>query len=105
MYFHWKYQADKNLVQRDDFRTIVRPGAFSEEPGTGKLSIGRTHVTGSIPVGGCSVRLCLLINCADDREMMLSKSWCYCWIGMMLVDLQLTLLVVERLRLKGFWML
>jgi hypothetical protein len=53
VYFHWKYQADKNLVQRDAFKwTIVRPGAFNDDPGTGKLSIGRTHVTGSISVSG-----------------------------------------------------
>jgi hypothetical protein len=52
-YFHWKYEADKNLVQRDTFKwTIVRPGAFNDEPGTDKLSIGRTHVTGSISVSG-----------------------------------------------------
>jgi len=50
-YFHWEYQADKNLVQSDAFKwTIVRPGGFNEEPGTGKLSIGRTHVTGYISV-------------------------------------------------------
>jgi hypothetical protein len=50
-YFHWKYQADKNLARRDSFKwTIVRPGAFNDEPGTNKLFIGRTHVTGSIAV-------------------------------------------------------
>jgi len=50
-YFHWKYEADKNLVQRDAFKwTIVRPGGFNDEPGVNKLSIGRTHVTGSIAV-------------------------------------------------------
>jgi hypothetical protein len=54
-YFHWKYQADKNLVQRDTFKwTIVRLRAFDDEPSTNKLSIGRTHVTGSIAVGSHS---------------------------------------------------
>ncbi|KAG8872922.1 hypothetical protein FRB97_007262 [Tulasnella sp. 331] len=47
-YMHWKYEADKNLSKREGFRwTILRPGGLTEEPGTGKASIGRTHL-GSI---------------------------------------------------------
>jgi hypothetical protein len=54
-YFHWKYEADKNLVRRDAFKwTIVRPGGFNDDPGADKLFIGRTHVTGSIAVSSQS---------------------------------------------------
>jgi hypothetical protein len=62
-YFHWKYEADKNLVRRDTFKwTIIRPGAFNEEPGKGRLSIGRTHVTGSIAVSGHTNQYSVLIR-------------------------------------------
>jgi len=45
VYMHWKYEADKNLVKRDAFKwTILRPGGLSNEPGSGKASIGRTHL-------------------------------------------------------------
>ena len=104
-YFHWKYEADKNLVQCDAFKwTIVRPGAFNKEPGMGKLSIGRTHITGSIAVSGHSGRFRLSFECSDYRVMMSPKSWHYCWIEKMLPGLPLTLLV-ETLRLKRGWML
>jgi hypothetical protein len=41
---HWKYEADKNLGKRDAFKwTISRPGRLTDEPGTGKVSVGKTH--------------------------------------------------------------
>ena len=47
---NWKYEADKNLVKRTAFKwTILRPGLYADEPGTGKVSIGRTHLK-PIPV-------------------------------------------------------
>jgi nucleoside-diphosphate-sugar epimerase len=47
----WKYEADKNLIKRDKFKwTILRPGGFSGEPSTGKVEMGRTHLTSMIPV-------------------------------------------------------
>lgn len=47
---HWKYEADKNLVARTAFTwTILRPGGLTEGPGTGKASIGRTHMIPTIP--------------------------------------------------------
>ncbi|KAJ3529247.1 hypothetical protein NMY22_g9069 [Coprinellus aureogranulatus] len=50
-YVHWKYEADKNLVQRKAFDwTIVRPGFLLDEAGTGKVSLGRTHLYPGIPV-------------------------------------------------------
>jgi NAD(P)H-binding len=51
MYYKWKYEADKNLVARTAFRwTILRPGTLTDEPGTGLVEIGRTHLKQGIPV-------------------------------------------------------
>jgi hypothetical protein len=51
VYIKCKYEADKNLVKRDAFKwTILRPGVLNNEPGTGKASIGRTHLTPTISV-------------------------------------------------------
>lgn len=48
-YFKYKLEADKNLVKRTAFKwTILRPGHLTEEKGTGKASIGRTHLSPSI---------------------------------------------------------
>lgn len=49
-YFHWKYEADKELYGRTIFKwTILRPGALLDDAGSGKVSVGRTHLK-SIPV-------------------------------------------------------
>lgn len=50
-YMQAKYDADKNLAKRDAFKwTILRPGGLSNEPGTGKASIGKAHLTHQISV-------------------------------------------------------
>ena len=52
-YMRWKYEADTNLVNRGTFKwTILRPGGLSNDPGTGKASVGRTHLRPTIPVSG-----------------------------------------------------
>ncbi|KIM81998.1 hypothetical protein PILCRDRAFT_820886 [Piloderma croceum F 1598] len=44
-YMRWKYEADKNLVKRSSFKwTIVRPGGLTNDEGTGKATIGKTHI-------------------------------------------------------------
>ncbi|KAF5347317.1 hypothetical protein D9756_009915 [Leucocoprinus leucothites] len=64
-FVHWKYEADKNLVQRTTFKwTILRPGTLKDEPGTGKATIGRTHLRPGIPRDDVAKTLALLI----DRE-------------------------------------
>jgi len=64
-YMKWKYEADKNLVKRDAFKwTILRPGGLNNEPGTGKASIGRTHLTPTISRDDVATALALLL----DRE-------------------------------------
>ncbi|KAJ7161149.1 NADH(P)-binding-domain-containing protein [Mycena filopes] len=64
-YMKWKYEADKNLVKRDAFKwTILRPGGLNNEPGTGKASIGRTHLTTTISRDDVAAVLALLL----DRE-------------------------------------
>ena len=50
-YVDYKYKADKNLVQRTAFQwTILRPGGLADEPGTGKASVGKTHLRPTISV-------------------------------------------------------
>lgn len=50
-YMHWKYEADKDLVKRDAFKwTILRAGGLTNNPGTGKASIGRTHLVTTVSV-------------------------------------------------------
>jgi nucleoside-diphosphate-sugar epimerase len=50
-YMHWKYEADKDLVNRTAFQwTILRPGGLNHNSGTGKVSLGITHITTTIPV-------------------------------------------------------
>ncbi|KAJ7868563.1 NADH(P)-binding-domain-containing protein [Mycena olivaceomarginata] len=65
VYMKWKYEADKNLVKRDAFKwTILRPGGLTNEPGTGKASIGRTHMTPTISRDDVALALAKLL----DRE-------------------------------------
>ncbi|KAJ7258048.1 NADH(P)-binding-domain-containing protein [Mycena haematopus] len=65
-YMHWKYEADKNLVKRDAFKwTILRPGGLNNESGTGKASIGRTHLTPTISRDDVATALALLLE-RDD---------------------------------------
>jgi len=65
VYMHWKYEADKNLVKRDTFKwTILRPGGLTNNPGTGKASVGRTHITTTISRDDVALALALLV----DRE-------------------------------------
>ncbi|KAJ7459472.1 NADH(P)-binding-domain-containing protein [Mycena galericulata] len=65
VYMKWKYEADKNLVQRDAFKwTILHPGGLNNEPGTGKASIGRTHMIPTISRDDVAIALAILL----DRE-------------------------------------
>ncbi|KAK4058455.1 hypothetical protein OIO90_000614 [Microbotryomycetes sp. JL221] len=44
-YFDAKLAADRNLHQRKSFFwTILRPGHLSDDAGTGKVSLGKTHM-------------------------------------------------------------
>ncbi|KAJ2919590.1 hypothetical protein MD484_g800, partial [Candolleomyces efflorescens] len=64
-YFQWRYEADKNLVARTAFKwTILRPGGLTEEPGAGKASIGKTHLTVTISRDDLASILAALL----DRE-------------------------------------
>ncbi|KAF7308114.1 NAD(P)-binding protein [Mycena kentingensis (nom. inval.)] len=65
-YFHWKYEADKNLAARTGFKwTMLRPGGLNNEPGTGKASIGRTHLMPTISRDDVALALFLLLDRAD----------------------------------------
>lgn len=47
-----KFDADKNLIARTAFKwTILRPGALTHEPGTGRAIVGKAPLGGSISVG------------------------------------------------------
>ncbi|KAI0263220.1 NAD(P)-binding protein [Gloeopeniophorella convolvens] len=65
-YFHWKYEADKNLVQRTTFPwTILRPSGLADDPGTGRLDIGRTHITARISRENVALALAELVERPD----------------------------------------
>lgn len=50
-YMHWKYEADKILTKRTSFKwTLLRPGGLNNNPSSGKVSAGRTHITTTISV-------------------------------------------------------
>ena len=50
-YMQWRYEGDKNLVKRDAFKwTILRLGGLTNNLGTGKASVGRTHIVTVISV-------------------------------------------------------
>jgi len=64
-YMHWKYEADKNLIKRDGFKwTILRPGGLTHNPGTGKATIGRAHLSTTISREDVAKALAVLA----DRE-------------------------------------
>ncbi|KAJ7153412.1 NADH(P)-binding-domain-containing protein [Mycena crocata] len=66
VYIKWKYEADKNLVKRDAFKwTILRPGGLNNEPGTGKASIGRTHLSPTISRDDVATALANLLERED----------------------------------------
>ncbi|EPQ55983.1 NAD P-binding protein [Gloeophyllum trabeum ATCC 11539] len=71
-YMHWKYEADKHLVQRTAFSwTILRPGGLTNEPGTGKADIGRTHITRTISRDDVAKTLALLLDRPDAEGLAL----------------------------------
>ncbi|TFK18939.1 NAD(P)-binding protein [Coprinopsis marcescibilis] len=69
-YMHWKYEADKNLIKRDAFSwSILRPGGLSDAPGTGKASIGRTHLSPVVSRDDVSLALFLLLDRQDANKL------------------------------------
>lgn len=72
-YMQWKYEADKDLVERTAFSwTILRPGTLTHEPGVGKACIGRTHITESIAVSGFHSPSTYILTCIALRSGMMS---------------------------------
>ncbi|EGN94738.1 hypothetical protein SERLA73DRAFT_187791 [Serpula lacrymans var. lacrymans S7.3] len=71
-YMRWKYEADKNLVQRTTFKWfILRPGGLTNQPGIGKGDIGRTHITTTISRDDVAKTLALLVNREDAAGLAL----------------------------------
>ncbi|KZV75833.1 NAD(P)-binding protein [Peniophora sp. CONT] len=65
-YMEMKYLADKNLSKRTTFKwSIIRPGFYDDEPGTGKATIGRTHIAPSISRDDVALALSILIDRPD----------------------------------------
>ncbi|KAL0952699.1 hypothetical protein HGRIS_006935 [Hohenbuehelia grisea] len=65
-YIKWKYEADKNLAKRTTFKwTMLRPGGLTDEPGTGKATIGRTHLSPTIARDDVAAVLALLAERED----------------------------------------
>jgi len=70
-YYKWKYEADKNLVARTAFKwTILRPGTLTDDAGTGKAEIGRTHLT-PVPREDVAATLALLADRPDAHGLIL----------------------------------
>ncbi|KZS96742.1 NAD(P)-binding protein [Sistotremastrum niveocremeum HHB9708] len=71
-YMQWKYEADKDLVERTAFSwTILRPGTLTHEPGRGTACIGRTHITESISRDDVATVLALLVDRPDAAGLAL----------------------------------
>ncbi|KAI0285180.1 NADH(P)-binding-domain-containing protein [Russula brevipes] len=71
-YFHWKYQADKDLVRRTAFPwTILRPTGLLDGPGTGCADIGRTHVTALISRDDVALILAELVERVDAAGLVI----------------------------------
>jgi len=71
-YFHWKYQADKDLVRRTAFPwTILRLTGLLDGPGTGCADIGRTHVTALISRDDVALILAELVERADAAGLVI----------------------------------
>lgn len=71
-YMKWKYEADKDLVKRTNFKwTILRPGGLSHESGTKKVSLGITHITTTIPREDVASTLALLVDRPDAAGLAL----------------------------------
>ncbi|TFY71114.1 hypothetical protein EVG20_g1898 [Dentipellis fragilis] len=65
-YVEAKYLADKNLIGRTAFKwTILRPGTLLDTPGTGRVSIGRTHLSPGIPRDDVAQTLAHLVDRPD----------------------------------------
>ncbi len=102
-YMKWKYEADKNLVKRDEFKwTILRPGGLTDQPGKGTASIGRTHLSPTISVSAACVYVIETLFIVHSEMMLRKSSLCWSIAKMLLVSL-LTLLVVIRPS-KELWM-
>ncbi|KAG6856142.1 hypothetical protein H0H87_007147 [Tephrocybe sp. NHM501043] len=70
-YMHWKYEADKNLIKRDAFKwTILRPAGLTNNSGTGKAAIGKTHL-GTITRDDVAKALALLVDREDAAGLAL----------------------------------
>ncbi|KDR78216.1 hypothetical protein GALMADRAFT_245273 [Galerina marginata CBS 339.88] len=64
-YMHWKYEADKDLVNRTAFKWIIlRPGGLNNNPGVGTADIGRTHLGKTVSRADVAKALACLL----DRE-------------------------------------
>ncbi|EKM50722.1 uncharacterized protein PHACADRAFT_264166 [Phanerochaete carnosa HHB-10118-sp] len=65
-YIQAKYDADKNLVGRTAFKwTIVRPGALTNEPGTGRATVGKAPLKSVISRDDVALTLALLVDRPD----------------------------------------
>jgi len=65
-YMRWKYEADKDLVARTNFKwTILRAGGLKNDTGTGKADIGKTHITQTVSRDDVALALALLAERED----------------------------------------
>ncbi|PBK71189.1 NAD(P)-binding protein [Armillaria solidipes] len=69
-YMHWKYEAEKVLTARTKFNwTSLRPGGLTNEPGTGKAALGKTHLSPTISRDDVAKALFLLATRQDANGL------------------------------------
>ncbi|KAI0062988.1 NAD(P)-binding protein [Artomyces pyxidatus] len=74
-YMHYKYEADKELARRTAFKwTILRPTGLADTPGTGRGTIGKTHIKPSISRDDVALVLQLLVGRPDAAGLAIDLS-------------------------------
>ncbi|KAK0472757.1 NADH(P)-binding-domain-containing protein [Armillaria novae-zelandiae] len=69
-YMHWKYEAEKELIARTKFYwTSLRPGGLTNEPGTGRAALGKTHLSPTVSRDDVAKTLFLLATRQDANNL------------------------------------
>ncbi|KAI0628663.1 hypothetical protein C8Q77DRAFT_1162064 [Trametes polyzona] len=69
-FMKYKFDADKNLSQRTAFKwTILRPNWLTNDAGTGKVAIGRTHIIATTSRDHVAQAMALLLDREDAASL------------------------------------
>ncbi|TCD60266.1 hypothetical protein EIP91_010445 [Steccherinum ochraceum] len=75
-YYHWKYEADKDLVKRTAFQwTILRPGFLLDDAGLGTAHIGKSNLDATqIARDDVATALAVLVDRPDAAGLSLDMT-------------------------------